>query len=178
MKILSIDVGLKNLSYCHLDTTPKILKWETLCVTDGNCKKMKLEEIIEAVLITLNENFDDTFTSDTVLIENQPAMMNGTMKSISIVIYTYFNMMRLQYGNIQEVKFISASNKLKCNKGVDLKTDTYKDRKKASVDLARIYVKELFPERLEWFDDQKKKDDASDSALQAIYYMEKILKVI
>jgi hypothetical protein len=56
---------------------------------------MKLEELIECMLITLNENFDENFEADIVLIENQPALLNGNMKTISVVIYTYFNMMRL-----------------------------------------------------------------------------------
>jgi hypothetical protein len=177
-KILSIDPGIVNLSYFYGDTTPNIIKWETLCVTENNCKKMKLEELIECMLITLNENFNENFEADIVLIENQPALLNGNMKTISVVIYTYFNMMRLQYGNIKEVQFISATNKLKCKKGIDLKTDTYKDRKKASIDIIKLYITDFFPTYSTWFNNMKKKDDASDCANQAIYYMEKILKVM
>jgi hypothetical protein len=178
LKILSIDPGIVNLSYFYCDTTPAIIKWETLCATENNCKTMKLEELIECMLITLNENFDENFEADIVLIENQPALLNGNMKTISVVIYTYFNMMRLQYGNIKQVQFISATNKLKCKKATNIKTDTYKDRKKASIDLIKLYIEELFPNYLTWFNSMKKKDDASDCANQAIYYMEKILKIM
>ena len=183
-KILSFDPGIVNLSYCYIESpannsiSPTILKWDTLRVTEHNCKKMKIDEIIEAVLITLNENFNDKFEADIVLIENQPALLNGNMKTISVVIYTYFNMMRLQYGTIGEVQFISATNKLKCKKGVDIKKDTYKDRKKASIALALLYISELFPDKLDWFNSLKKMDDAADVLNQAIYYMEKILKVL
>jgi len=186
MKILSCDPGIKNLSYCYLDveepnnkTKPKIIQWDTLCVINNkeNCTKMTIDEIVNAVLVSLNENFDDKFEADIVLIENQPMLKNGVMKTISVVIYTYFNMMRLLYGNIHEVKFISATNKLKCNKGTNIKKETYKDRKKTSIELVKLYIVDLFPERLEWFNKLKKQDDASDSCLQAIYYIEKILKL-
>jgi hypothetical protein len=182
MKILSCDPGIKNLSYCYIELNedkPKIIQWGILCVIDNNqnCTKMSIDEITNSVLLSLNENFNDKFEADVVLIENQPMLKNGVMKTISVVIYTYFNMMRLLYGNIQEVKFISATNKLKCNKGKNIKKDTYKDRKKTSIELAKIYINELFPEKLEWFNKLKKQDDASDSFLQAIYYIENILKI-
>jgi hypothetical protein len=176
-KILAIDVGIKNLSYCYIDTSPKIIKWETICVTDENCKKIPLDRLTDALLDTLFKYFDDSFEADVVLIENQPMLMNGNMKSVAVIIYTYFNMMRKKTGNIGQVKFIAASNKLKCKKAIDLNTETYKDRKKASVDLARLYIVELFPDHLEWFDKQKKADDASDSFNFAIYYMEKVLEL-
>jgi hypothetical protein len=185
MKILSCDPGIKNLSYCYLDiidNKPKIIDWNTLCVIDNNenCSKMLIDDIVNAVLISLNENFGDKFEADIVLIENQPMLKNGVMKTISVVIYTYFNMMRLQYGNIQEVKFISATNKLKCKKGqnIIIKKDTYKDRKKNSIELVKLYITELFPEKVEWFNKLKKQDDASDCCLQAIYYIEKVLKFL
>jgi len=193
MKILSIDPGLINLSYIYLDPssynnqslnpsssndTPNIIKWQTISVTNKNYKKMKFEELTEELLLTLNENFNDEFDADIVLIENQPSLKNMNMKSISVVIYTYFNMMRLLYGNIKEVKFISATNKLKCKKGKNLKIDTYKDRKKSSIELAKLYVTDLFPNWIEFFNNQKKIDDYSDCLNQAIYYMEFVLKIL
>ena len=179
MKILSIDVGLKNLSYCYFNDV-KIIDWQNVSVIEGNCNKIKIDEITEKVLIKLNETFNDSFVADIVLIENQPMLKNGLMKTVAVVIYTYFNMMRLQYGNIDSVQFISAGNKLKCKKAIEegYKKETYKDRKKASIDLTKLYIKDCFPERLEWFNNLKKSDDVSDSFLQAIYYMEKQLKLL
>lgn len=177
-KILSIDPGLKNLSYCYIDSTPNVIKWDTICITENNCKKIKLEDIIECLLLTLTEHFDENFECDIILIENQPALINANMKTISVAIYTYFNMMKLQYGNIKEVHFIAATNKLKCKKGIDLSKETYKDRKKASIDLAKLYIEELFSDKLEWFNKLKKKDDAADTLNMSIYYMENILKLM
>jgi len=164
MKILSCDPGIKNLSYCYLDiidNKPKIIDWNTLCVIDNsdNCSKMLIDDIVNAVLISLNENFGDKFEADIVLIENQPMLKNGVMKTISVV---------------------SATNKLKCKMGdnITIKKDTYKDRKKISIELVRLYINKLFPEKIEWFNKLKKQDDASDCCLQAIYYIEKILKIL
>ena len=176
MKVLSLDPGLKNLAYCYMDVStspPTILQWDILYITDGNCKKMSIEEIMDALLIALNSKFNDEFEADTILIENQPALKNGHMKTISVALYTYFNMMRLQYGTIGEVKFISATNKLKCSKADNLKIDTYKDRKKASIDLARLYITEWCADKLDWFNKLKKADDMSDCFNQLIYYGEK-----
>lgn len=179
-KILSIDVGIKNLSYCYLDsnkTGTKILDWNNLCVTEENSKKIKLENLTEEVLMTLQDNFDDIFEADVVLIENQPMLKNGMMKTISVIIYTYFNMLKIQYGNIHEVRFISATNKLKCSK-VDqtICKNNYKDRKKLSINVAKLYLARVAPDKITWFETHKKADDFADSLNQAIFYIEKILK--
>lgn len=179
VKLLSIDVGIKNLSFCYFDTCPnktQIIEWKNISVTDQNVKKMKLDTITDCVLHTLNEHFDEDFETNIVIIENQPMLKNGLMKTISVIIYTYFNMMKLQYANIDEVKFVSASNKLKCKKTQNINKDTYKDRKNLSIETAKVYINDHFPDRLNWLNTQKKLDDLCDSQLLGIYYIEHILK--
>lgn len=182
MKILSIDVGIKNLSYCCVNVDKEsieVLAWENVCVIESNCKKTSLEELTEHMLIALNIHFDDKFEADVVLIENQPMLKNGLMKTMSVVIYTFFNILRLQFGNVGAVKFISACNKLKCKKFKELdkqEIKTYKDRKQASVKLATKYVETMFPEKNEWFKSLHKNDDVADCMLFAIYYIEHVLK--
>jgi hypothetical protein len=178
-RILSIDPGIKNLSYCLVNTEPLgIVEWDTLSITESNCKKIRLEEIVESLLIVLNEKFNEEFEVDVILIENQPALLNGHMKTISVVIYTYFTMMKLQYGMIGDINFLSATNKLKCNKGTGLKLKTYKDRKKESIEIAKLYIEEYFPDKMEWFKALKKCDDASDTLNMIIYYLENELKML
>lgn len=189
--ILAIDVGLKNLSYCvlsagvstntdvstntNVSTGMNIIEWKNVCVMDKNCKKASIEEITEAVLTKLLELFDSDTSIDIVVIENQPMLKNGMMKTVSVIIYTYFNMLKVMYGNVKEVKFISATNKLKCKKALELaKTATnYKDRKSISVEVARKYLECIAPDKLEWFNSQAKSDDLADCALFAVYMAER-----
>ena len=180
--ILSIDVGIKNLSYCVLEAFPShtnIIDWDNICVTNENCKKIKIEELTELIIQSLTEKFNDSFFADIVLIENQPSLKNGMMKTVAVVIFTYFNILKCQYGNINHVKFISATNKLKCHKVQTISTtkaSTYKERKKLSIQIASLYIEHLCPERLDWFLNHNKKDDYADSLNQAIYYIESVLK--
>lgn len=183
IKILSLDPGIKNLSYCYLsveDDKVEILEWKNICVTEANCKTINFEILIDQLLEALTVHFDDSFEANVVLIENQP-LKNNKMKSVSIAIYTYFNMLKMQFGNIEKVQFIKATEKLKCKKYQELPEimgkSTYKDRKKSSIQLCRLYLKDISQEKLQWFDKLKKRDDASDVLCQSIYYIENTLKL-
>lgn len=185
-KILSLDPGIKNLSYCYLSIEAgkiEILDWQNICVTQANCKKIDFELLIEQLLETLALHFDDSFAADIVLIENQP-LKNNKMKSLSVAIYTYFSMLKMHFGNIEKVQFVRATEKLKCLKYQELPAtigplgkSTYKHRKQSSIQLCRLYLMDICPEKLEWFDKQKKSDDLSDVTNQAIYYIENKLKI-
>lgn len=185
-RILSIDVGIKNLSYCFFNVDTEVVHvvdWKNIAVTDKNCKKINVEEITECILETLMSQFDSEFNANVVLIENQPMLKNGVMKTVAVVIYTYFNMLKIQFGNIQQVKFISATNKLKqvlqtpttlsdnhITQGTT-STETYKDRKQLSIALARQHIKTVAPSYVEWFEKQTKKDDCADALNQGLYYI-------
>ena len=56
---------------------------------------------------------------DKVVIENQPAMKNPTMKSIQMMIYSYFLMNGVCYDSpITNIEMINARNKLKAYQGL------------------------------------------------------------
>jgi hypothetical protein len=194
VRILAIDVGIKNMSYCLLETggkpvesRPRIVQWKNISVLSPsmNCKTTSLDCITESMLLKLGDHFDSDCIVDTVVIENQPATKNQTMKSVSMVIYTYFHMLRLQYGQVEQVRFSPATNKLKCKKRFkapfsSLPQKTYAQRKSLAVRLTKGYLEEWFDTNtntlkdLEWFDAQKKKDDLSDAFLLAVYHAEKL----
>lgn len=187
-RILSFDVGIKNLSYCladvpnvdNIDNVGKsikniiIQKWENVKITDKKCNTIHLHESARCMLDTLKNEFPPDILDkiDIILIENQPGHMNKTMKSLSMIMYTFF-MMHDKY-----VKFVSPFYKLKCIKCQELlKTNNYNikkyyDRKKLSVDTVKFYVNEYFNTFEEIFKKEKKKDDLSDSMLYIIYYFE------
>jgi len=78
MKILSFDVGIKNLAYCILsveDNDFKILEWDVLNIID-NKKKVKefsLKEIGSLLINKLDDNIN-LININKVIIENQPCM--------------------------------------------------------------------------------------------------------
>jgi hypothetical protein len=151
-----------------------VVDWNNIAITDKNCKKIKIEEITECILETLMSQFDSDFNADIVLIENQPMLKNGMMKTVAVVMYTYFNMLKIQFGSVKEVKFISATNKLKqvlVDTSTNTSTETYKDRKQLSVALARQHINTVAPSYVEWFEKQGKKDDCADSLNQGLYYV-------
>ena len=185
MKVLSIDVGIKNLSFCLFDVFDKninILIWENVNVTEEKCNKLSFETLVEQMLLVLQYNFDSSFSAEVVLIENQPMLKNGLMKSMAVVIYSYFSMLKIQFGNIENVKFTSASNKLKFKflnesnsklSGMCDVTKTYKDRKKTAIHMTTEYLQQIGSNKCEWFMQQRKKDDLSDAFLQGMFFIQK-----
>merc|ERR1711935_717315 len=115
-----------------------------------NDSKGSLDTITKILLMELKKR---TFLleTDVILIENQPAFKNPRMKSIQMIIYTYFYMKgRIDVDNqekyITRLLFLSASNKLKIkfdNKEIlnskIITTNKYKKNK----DLAKLYCLEL-----------------------------------
>ncbi len=125
MKILSWDVGIINLSYCIIEVNKenketKIIKWGIINLIDYPEMKKNMNLVFENIPLKLNQN-DFLLDVDAVVIENQPSLKNPKMKSIQMIVYSYF----LMYGKIlnktdKKIKYIdfcNASNKLKVYKG-------------------------------------------------------------
>tara|TARA_B100001057_G_C22634869_1_gene865826 strand:+ start:54 stop:761 length:708 start_codon:yes stop_codon:yes gene_type:complete len=112
---------------------------------------------------------------DTILIENQPSLKNPIMKSIQMILYTYFvirGFIDSQY--LKQLKFISARNKLKKCETIDQfkgKNKNYKDRKKLAVEYCSYLINDDFG-NLKLFNQSPKKDDLADCYLQGIYYFD------
>ena len=91
-------------------------------MTDNFNKKtdrllIKLNELYNKIcnIYFFSDDSIDICNNIEVYIENQPALKIPEMKSISIIIYTFFKMKREQKNIIKTVDFISASNKTKSN---------------------------------------------------------------
>lgn len=180
MNLLSIDVGIKNLSYCIVNIPDinnnsfNIKAWKNISITDKKCSSMELNELTKCMIYCLKTEFDEDMLKDinNVIIENQPGLVNRTMKSLSIVIYTFFMM------NDINVSFIAAVNKLKCKQCQELlKTGKYnlkkyQDRKKLGIDTIKTYIDDKFKEWENFYTLSKKKDDLSDCMLYIIYFIE------
>tara|TARA_E500000178_G_scaffold352697_1_gene416713 strand:+ start:1294 stop:1845 length:552 start_codon:yes stop_codon:yes gene_type:complete len=169
----------------------KIIDWGIIQLIDDDikCKTVPLETITEILYNKLHDKFIN-YDIDTILLENQPVLKNPLMKSIQMIIYGYFNYEKHIMGrNIESIKLINASNKLKLgkklkdfNNSVDVQeinkiNSKYTKNKK----LAIIYTNHFLKQRLieedyekynTIFNDHKKKDDLSDAFLQGLYFIE------
>ena len=116
------------------------------------------------------------------LIENQPALKNPTMKSVQMIIYTYFMMKGVVDPNssIETVHMVNARNKLKVYKGEPIETpypddkkNRYRNNKYLSVEYTKTMIEDDDEEFITQYSDSKKKDDLADAYLQGIYWIEK-----
>ena len=139
-------------------------------------KKMSIQDT-GLVMVSKLDQLSFLQEAELVLIENQPSLKNPIMKSVQMLLYSYFlirGMVDLQ--KVTDIKLISASNKLKkCNTIEKFKdrSKSYKDRKKLAVDYCYYLLEELEPiEQQDYFSGNCKKDDLADCYLQAMYYLD------
>lgn len=194
MIYISFDIGVKNLALCILkyEDTITILDWKiiTLAETKKAVKNInELSEIIYMEMDSIIGNLKDAGYDiiDFVLIENQPSNLNGVMKTVQHIIYSYYNLLKYWDGLIKNVVLVNASLKLKNHtyqpisvvKNEDCKKtfrrDKYKNNKQNSIEICREYIKRD-PFLLELFNSNKKKDDLSDSCLQTVSYIRNDIK--
>lgn len=196
MFILSFDCGINNLGWSILkintndtDKSVSIHDWGVINLKeDINVKKKLTFEQYNSILVScLLKNFTPSDNNiipffNHILIENQ-SVISPQNKNISVIIYTFF----LTFYRISsfkcDIKFISPGNKFKLNNKPELPSfninDKYRIRKKTSVFYAKYYLENMLndPLHLDQFLNHKKQDDLADSLLQAIYFIENILKI-
>lgn len=110
---------------------------------------------------------------EAVVIENQPCMKNPTMKSVQMMLFSYFLMK-----NVENIQLISARNKLKVYKGEEM-TSTKKTGYAKTKDLGIKYCEEMIKddaENLKYLKTHKKKDDLCDAYLQGAFYLANMKK--
>jgi hypothetical protein len=128
MKVLSWDVGIINLSYCIIEVLENkeeftILHWGIINLMETPEMKKNRILLFENIPKKLAE-LPFLLDVDKVVIENQPSLKNPQMKSIQMIVYSYF----LTYGKvlntneqkIEDIGFCNASNKLKVYKGPEI----------------------------------------------------------
>lgn len=242
-KILSFDVGIKNLAYCIMSKNGdnyEIYDWGIINLTEDvieeqnksnistnfimNYKKMKIKELKEQmvkynidiegtkktllnncenylklhklhklqkcknmklsdicrILFNNLEKFPEFNKVDYILIENQPVLKNPTMKSVQIMIYSYFIMRNFVNNSdtiLKDIILISAKNKLNVYNGPKISdnfniTNKYALTKKLAVEYCK-YMIQNDKDRLDFFINHSKKDDLADCFLQGAYYLNK-----
>ena len=185
MKILSIDPGIRNLAYCVLEATSpsdvRILDWNVgdIC---ADVKKPTFYEVSKSLIAMLHETFGgDEY--DYVLIENVPSLCNPILKSVAMIIYSFFEIQAFQLGTNIVVRMVSATNKLKVKHvpraeleaAIKARTSNkYRQRKLLSIEYTRHYLKHVLLDEVQLaaFDADKKRDDKADTLLQALHALE------
>jgi len=106
---------------------------------------------------------------DYVIIENQISPIANRMKTLQGMITQYFIMK-----SDARIEYVSSENKLKNFDDID--TSSYKDRKKASIHIVEnMLIHDTYNIKNHWkllFKESKKKDDLTDTFLQALWYIE------
>lgn len=117
-----------------------------------------------------------------VVVENQPAIKNPTMKSIAETLFAFFLCRGIidkprTGSRIEKVHYVSASNKMKLapefHTELAASKNKYKTTKALSVRTClQLMDKESTGEK--FLRDHKKKDDLCDSLLQGLYFLKKL----
>ena len=194
-----LDWGIINLDknpICQCGLQKPCCKSATFIVTDDNgenkysCtthnKKYKKKKKINAdrdifnlskILIEELNLKTDFLNHDVICIENQPALKNPVMKTVQMILYSYFMIEGATKDKlVDQVHMINARNKLKVYKGPPVECkykEKYKRNKYLSVEYTKNMILNEEKKFIDLFNESKKKDDLADAYLQGIYFIEK-----
>ncbi len=189
MIYISFDVGVKNLALCilkHQDDKLSILDWRIISLADSKKQIKGIDRIRDVLFLELDNIVGSLeeigITSvDKVIIENQPSNLNGIMKTIQLLIFSYFSLLKHWDQKVSDIVLINASHKLQNHSFVPsskLLTDTvnrqqkYKLNKTDGIEICKYYIRDS-QELQEIFNANKKKDDLADTCIQTISYIRK-----
>jgi len=143
-----------------------------------SCMKQSLQSLCISLFNKLNEKIK--LPVDYVLIENQPTLTNPTMKSISMMVFSYF-IYGIMNKKVKEIKFISPSDKLKCNKEKTKEAlsrcKTKSEKYHVTKQLAKDFCFQLIANKenaIQLINSYQKQDDMCDAFLQGYNFISKI----
>lgn len=198
MIYISFDIGIKNLALCILEYNNNeisIIDWRVITLFDKKKDVNGINSLSEILFLELDNiigllkelNHDYI---DYVLIENQPSNLNGIMKTVQLLIFSYFSLLNHWDKIVDNVLLINASLKLQnhnYNPDIPIKIDTtrtkkqqkndkYRINKYLGIEITKYYIKNnTFLN--EYFIKYKKKDDLADTLLQTVSYIKKKFNV-
>lgn len=182
-------IAHEKIPYCkvhimiHLKSLQKRTSLQKIARINSN--KIPLQTLTLRLYESLDRN-KDFLTANEILIENQPTFKNPTMKTMSSLLFSYFVLRgiterNLNNSNVENVKFICPSNKIKIGGLAVKKLDDIKNQanNKSSVykmtkEFGKKFCKELIKNdkiNLDFINQQKKQDDLCDAFLQAFHYI-------
>ena len=153
----------------------QIHDWDVIAIVPLLEKVPALDVIAKGMFTALDDIVERNPDISVVLIENQPCMRNPTMKSVQMLLYSYWAMDNHMTGSNIAIHHISANQKLK--QPADLLSEApvctktgYAKNKWLAVQYATAYCKgdgELSGKLAS----SRKRDDLSDCLLQAISWL-------
>ena len=181
--ISCLELNNEKIPYCksHLDAYIKRINKERELkkIVSTNANKIPLQ-ILTIKLFEILDSMPELINVHEVLIENQPTLINPTMKTISALLFAYFTLRGIvEKHQIKNVLFINPSNKLKVgNVNQKLKKlriekgkgQVYSITKKLGIKFCKELIKDD-NEQLQFLNNQKKPDDLCDAFLQAYYHI-------
>src|SRR5210317_1942956 len=160
MKILSIDVGIRNLAMCLLNDENKLIEqWDVSGIPPQH---------EDGVYVSLRKHLDErpwTLDADVVLIEKQPDR-NKKMVSVMHFLHAYFV---IKNPTAQTILY-DARHKIPDVAGPG--RSQYLKRKKTAIERCKefIHAGDTNAHWIPIFDASKKKDDLADTVMQALSY--------
>ncbi len=158
MKIISFDVGFKNLGVCVFEPPHRIAFWRVLNIPAQNLCRGLVQ-----TLKPHQAHFDD---ADVVLVERQS---KKSMKMLSLAAYleTFFTLQD------KHVVLYSPLMKLLGTGQENSGAENYRNRKKAAINLTNDFLaaNPQEPDIHGMWEALKKKDDAADALTQVLAYV-------
>jgi len=189
MIYISFDIGVKNLAYCILtsdESSIDIIDWGIITLAESKKQIKGVTSISESLFCEL-DNLVGKLQSiehhniDYVIIENQPSNLNGIMKTIQYLIYSYFCLLKHWESKVGEIILINPSLKLqnhsfepsskRLNYTLD-RREKYKYNKSDAIEVCSYYIRDC-EELIKFFKSHKKKDDLADTCIQTVSYIRK-----
>lgn len=175
MKIISFDVGIRNLAYVIVDVDKEnvnnhhIIQWDVLELCDKDVKACNVDNItIGKNMMNLLNVIIENHDINMIIIENQIGQNAIKMKTVQGMLNMYF--ITKGYDNSNIINY-NAVHKLK--RFLGSRKTTYNERKKLSKVITFELCKLYYEEYVDYFKSYKKKDDLADCLLQCIDYMYK-----
>jgi hypothetical protein len=161
-----------------------VLDWEIICLAEEGekAKQISLTVLSKRLYKYLDLIWNRyEYLLNYVLIENQPSRLNGHMKSIQMILYSYFMYKTYHTSGTIEPLFVNASGKLQTHPEAEKNIPVcelekgYKRNKVQSIAICQYYVRndEALRHKIS---NHKKKDDLCDAMLQAIGWYHKKYK--